>query len=61
MLARGRYQRRRNAEQPAPELLAVKPLASLCIHRPNVDSGDAPVMDPGDATRGYPLDFGDTL
>jgi hypothetical protein len=25
-----------------------------------VDSGDAPVMDSGDATRGYPLDFGDT-
>jgi hypothetical protein len=43
------------------ESLAVKPPASLRIHRSNVDSGDAPVMDPGDTTRGYPLDFGDTL
>ena len=30
------------------------------IHRASVDSGDAPVLDPGDATRSYPLDSGDT-
>jgi hypothetical protein len=26
----------------------------------DVDSGDTPGVDPGDATRRYPLDFGDT-
>jgi hypothetical protein len=31
------------------------------IHPRRVDSGDAPCVDLRDATRGYPLDFGDTL
>ena len=30
------------------------------IHNQDVDSGDTPRVDPGDATRCYPLDFGDT-
>jgi hypothetical protein len=34
--------------------------SATVIHRRSLDSGDARVMDPGDATRGYPLDFGDT-
>ena len=29
------------------------------IHRPRVDFGDTRGMDLGDATRSYPLDFGD--